>query len=86
MRRFTPALIVAAPEGVSCDSDSDDASDGLLGNAPVVGKLPELGGVLYQLYLICSATPMIDTTQMPVTNNVSRSRFFSTTVEPDRLD
>ena len=46
MRRFTPALIVAALEGVPCDSDSDDASDGLLGNAPVVGNLPGLGGVL----------------------------------------
>src|ERR1700752_1480276 len=39
-----------------------------------------------QLYLICSATPMIETSQMPVTNSVSRSRFFSTTVDPDRLD
>src|SRR5829696_3535370 len=29
---------------------------------------------------------MIDTTQIPVTNSVSLSRFFSTTVEPDRLD
>ena len=46
MRRFTPALIVAALEGVLCDSDSDDASDGLLGNAPVIGNLPGLGGVL----------------------------------------
>src|SRR3954454_21299392 len=29
---------------------------------------------------------MIDTSQMPVTNSVRRSRFFSTTVDPDRLD
>src|SRR6476469_2124289 len=33
-----------------------------------------------------SATPMIDTSQIPTTNSVSRSRFFSTTVEPERLD
>ena len=32
-----------------------------------------------QLYLICSAIPMMATTQMPVTNSVNRSRFFSTT-------
>src|ERR1700682_1577030 len=29
---------------------------------------------------------MMETTQIPVTNRVSRSRFFSTTVDPDRLD
>src|SRR4029078_9472265 len=29
---------------------------------------------------------MIETSQMPVTNSVRRSRFFSTTVDPDRLD
>src|SRR5690242_13915660 len=29
---------------------------------------------------------MIETSQMPVTKSVSRSRFFSTTVDPDRLD
>src|SRR5690242_14465506 len=29
---------------------------------------------------------MIDTSQIPVTNRVRRSRFFSTTVDPDRLD
>src|SRR5690242_3909101 len=29
---------------------------------------------------------MIETSQMPVTNSVKRSRFFSTTVDPDRLD
>src|SRR3954451_23058465 len=29
---------------------------------------------------------MIETSQMPVTKYVRRSRFFSTTVEPERLD
>jgi hypothetical protein len=38
--------IVAVPEGAQCDSDSDDASDGPLGNAPAVGNLPGPGGVL----------------------------------------
>jgi hypothetical protein len=38
--------IVPAPVGATCDSDSDDSSNGLLGNAPVVGNLPGLGGVL----------------------------------------
>jgi hypothetical protein len=38
--------IVPAPIGAPCDSDSDDSSDGLLGNAPVVGNLPGLGGLL----------------------------------------
>jgi len=38
--------IVGAPEGAPCDSDPDDASDGLLGNAPLIVNLPGLGGVL----------------------------------------
>ena len=46
MRRFTRALIVTALEAALCNTDSDDASGGLLGNAPVVGNLPGLGGVL----------------------------------------
>src|SRR5271155_4121507 len=39
-----------------------------------------------QRYLISSSTPMMDTSQMPVMNSVNRSRFFSTTVDPERLD
>ncbi len=34
------------------------------------------------LYLICRATPTIDTSQIPATSSVSPSRFFSTTVDP----
>ena len=29
---------------------------------------------------------MMHTSQIPVMNSVNRSRFFSTTVDPDRLD
>ena len=39
-----------------------------------------------QRYLIISAMPMMHTSQMAVMKYVSRSRFFSTTVDPDRLD
>lgn len=38
--------VVQAPVGAPCDSNSKDPGDGLLGNAPVVGNLPGLGGVL----------------------------------------
>jgi hypothetical protein len=38
--------IVPAPVGAPCDSDASDPGDGLLGNAPIVGNLPGLGGIL----------------------------------------
>jgi hypothetical protein len=37
--------VVPAPVNQPCDND-EAGSDGLLGNAPVVGNLPGLGGVL----------------------------------------
>src|ERR1700733_4819830 len=50
------------------------------------GGWPSSPFVAQALYLIRSAIPTMATSQMPTTNNVSRSRFFSTTVDPDRLD
>lgn len=37
--------IFSTPKGPVCDDDAA-SNDGLLGNAPVVGNLPGLGGVL----------------------------------------
>jgi hypothetical protein len=37
--------VVPAPVNKPCDTD-EAGGDGLLGNAPVVGNLPGLGGVL----------------------------------------
>jgi hypothetical protein len=38
--------IVTTPAGDACDSEPVESGGGLLGNAPVVGNLPGLGGVL----------------------------------------
>src|SRR6202522_253176 len=55
-------------------------------NARLLGRLPWSSAVQPQRYLISSSTPTMDTSQMLVMNSVNRSRFFSTTVDPERLD
>src|SRR5271163_2791846 len=79
--------VASRPVRVRCTAPNGSSESGASAIPPSIRPVGRLRSACAQaLYLIRSATPTMATSQMPTTNNVSRSRFFSTTVEPDRLD